>query len=842
MQRQYREIKEAYSDHILLFRLGDFYEVFNEDALALSNVLGITLTARGKGEEKTPMAGIPHHSLPTYLPKIVEANLKIAIADQTEEAVPGKLVKRKVTKVITPGTVIDPDSLDSSKNNYIASLYYSSNKTVTTFFFAYLDLTTGELNSFDTPYKIVLQNELKKVSPAEIIVKESHFDFFSSLTTKRLEKILDQKVDETRLKSVLLNQFGVRNLKGFGIEELTNSILSIGMLIDYVKDNQKVEIKHISRPNRYSYKDYMQLDYETVRNLELIQSLQDGTERTSLYGILNRCQNPMGKRLLRSNILKPIISREILQDRLDTVEFFYKNYLITQKIRDFLKNITDLERVTGRIGLGSINPKDLNAIRQSIYNLQELIQLVNTSGEALPQRLNFLMSNFQTDHLFNLMALIENSIQENAPAITSEGGIFKSGYNSEVDELRNISLNAKNILKEIQQRESSKTKIPSLKISFNKVFGYYIEVTRTHLDKVPEEYIRKQTLVNAERYITQELKELEDKILTSQDKLIELESKLYREFVEMAVEYIGPLLEAAKSIAEIDLLSNFGYLAKQLRFTKPEIVSDELLEIKNGRHPVVESIVNEFVPNNTVFYPNSQIHILTGPNMSGKSTYIRQVALITLMAQIGSFVPADSMKFKIVDRVFTRVGASDNLAKGESTFMVEMTETANILNNATKDSLVILDEVGRGTSTYDGVAIAWSIIEYLETKILSKTLFATHYHELISLEKKENNIKNFNVQVEEKENKIYFKHKIVEGGTNRSYGVHVADLAGVPKEVIDRAEEILEKFENDNGSENYKTTPKKEKRLSDSQIKTNQLKDNDPRKPKKIHPEQLGLM
>lgn len=844
MQEQYEKIKSQYKDTIVLFRLGDFFEAFNEDAEILSKVLGITLTGRGKDESRTPMAGIPHHALPSYMPKMVEAGLKVAIADQITDAVPGKLVERQVTKIITPGTIIDENSLDSSKNNYIASVYIKEDKKAKKLFnIAFCDLTTGELKVFNTDNLHVFKNEISKFKPAEILCSQSQIDNIKNTLKERLEVLDDEKYSFEYGYKVLLEQFNVQSLKGFGISddvEKNGIVETAAALIGYLRECQKGELKHIKSIKPYSYSDFMQLDFETIRNLELLFPMSGADYSSTLYAVLNQCENSMGKRKLRQWILTPLINQEMLEERLEAVDIFYNKRILTSNVKECLIQIADIERIVGRIGVGSANPKDLVALKNSLIKILELRSVL--TSEDLPRRLKYLTDNISNEQLQKIIDIIETSIDDDPSSVLNQGGIVKDGYNSEVDELRNLRNNSKKILADIQRREIERTQINSLKIAFNNVFGYYIEVTKTHLDKVPNDYIRKQTLANAERFITEELKELESKILNAEERLIKLETELFIQIREKIAEYASMLLEVSDSIAEIDVLSNFGEISREFRYSKPLIKSRNTkdscsLKIVNGRHPVVEKLVKEFTPNITDFNNGNCINIITGPNMSGKSTYIRQVALIVLMAQIGCFVPADSMEFEIVDRIFTRVGAGDNLAKGESTFMVEMTETANILNNATSKSLIILDEVGRGTSTYDGVAIAWSIVEYIHENLKSMTLFATHYHELTELEEKYSGIKNYNVKVIEEGGDILFTHRIVEGSANKSYGVYVAKIAGVPDEVVDRANEILKRFEqlDRKGSED---SVKKEKSLK----KDTASGRRSPKLPKKIHPEQLGLI
>lgn len=834
MQEQYQKIKSEYQDFIILFRLGDFYETFNEDAIKISKVLGITLTSRGKDENKTPLAGIPYHSLGNYMPKIVEAGLKVVIAEQMEEPIPGKLVERRVTKVITPGTVMDENSLDSSKNNYIACVYRYKNKNAIQYLFAYSDLSTGLLNVFDSVSANQLKLELNKINPSEILVSKKDLEFVKELSNKSVEIVDDNKFEIKYASECLLNQLGVLTTKGFGINDDDPVIIVSGVLVSHLKECQKGELKHIKSLKKYAYSDFMQLDPETIRNLELVYS-SGGNDQNTLYAVLNKCSTAMGKRNLRRWLIYPLINKDKLEDRLDSVQFFFERPILVNDVDSILNNISDIERICGRIGTSSANPRDLIALKNSLVSILQIIDILSTN-ENLPNRLKALSNKFlETDSeikscIESTIQTIEEAIDNEPSASLSEVGIIKKGFNQEIDEIRSLRQNTKQILTQMQADEISKTGISTLKISFNQVFGYYIEVTKTNISKIPEHYIRKQTLANAERYIIPELKVLEEKILSSEEKLIKLEQEVYFQIRNKIAETIAEVLETAEIVAEIDSLLSFAKSAKENRYTKPELNSENILELSNSRHPVIERIVDEFIPNSSEFNNDNFVHILTGPNMSGKSTYIRQVALVTLMAQIGSFVPASKMRWNIVDRIFTRVGATDNLSKGESTFMVEMNETANILNNATDKSLVILDEVGRGTSTYDGVAIAWSIIEYIIEKLKSKTLFATHYHELINLEAQYKGITNYNVEVLDVEGEIMFKHKIIKGGTNRSYGVHVAKLAGIPEEVLIKADKILKAFENENSME--KTVNKKGVKSEVSKIK----------KPRAIHPEQLGLI
>ncbi|MFS8130759.1 MAG: DNA mismatch repair protein MutS, partial [Candidatus Dojkabacteria bacterium] len=703
MQEQYNRIKSETPGTVVLFRMGDFYETFDEDAELVSRVLGITLTSRGKNENRQPLAGIPYHALPTYMPRLVEAGLKIAIADQMETPVPGKLVEREITKIITPGTILDENSLDASKNNYIASIYMVPGGEFRVTGLVFCDLTTGELKSFSTSNESVLKNELRKINPAEIITSASQFEDIKKIYSNRLEKLQDSKFDLKKSVQTLENQFKVNSLKGFGFNISQDStvkdsrpeevaiVTAAGALISYLIECQRGDIKHIRGIQSYAYNDYMKLDFETIRNLELLFT-NSGTDSPTLYSVINKCVNAMGKRKLRSWILNPLINPDIISERFESVEFFYNQPQLLSNLRETLYRIADIERIVGRIGVGSANPKDLVGLKNSLVNIIEISK--SLSAQEISTRLKFLTTELKSERVSEVIKIIEESIDNEPATLTNNGGIIKLGFNAEIDELRNLRSNSKQILAEIQKREIERTDISNLKISFNNVFGYYIEVTTSHLSKVPEDYIRKQTLANAERYITQELKELEVKILSAEEKLIKLEQELFIQVRSKLTDYSQTLLSVGNAIAEMDVFLDFAFVAREFNYVKPNIISNDKsqitkLIIQDGRHPVVERLVEKFIPNSTEFGENSLIHILTGPNMSGKSTYIRQVALIALMAQIGSFVPAKEFKFNITDRIFTRVGASDNLSKGESTFMVEMTETANILNNATNKSLII---------------------------------------------------------------------------------------------------------------------------------------------------------
>ncbi|BCX14136.1 MAG: DNA mismatch repair protein MutS [Candidatus Dojkabacteria bacterium] len=794
MQQQYNEIKSRYPNFILLFRLGDFYEAFDEDAKKISQVLGITLTSRGKGESKRPMAGIPHHALKNYLPKLIEEGLKVAIADQTEEAVPGKLVERKVTKVITPGTVIDDgNDLPHFKNNYLGCVLIDEK------IFGFTDPHTGLINIFKANTINQLFSEVLKYNPSEILVKKSEVNKLKDL--KNIEILPDDFFNLERATDFIKSHFEINSLKGFGLDQDKGAVIVLGAVLRYLAECHLNGIRHLRKVNVYDYDGVMNLDSETIRNLELIFPLNN--DGISLYDVINKCKTPMGKRMLRNWIIQPLNDKNKIQQRLDAVEFFYNNKDILEDLEIKLKEISDIERITARLGVRSANPKDLVALKESLIATFDFFD--HLENKNLPKLLqdikNYFVDSSNYEQIKNIIEYLDKAIINDPAVNINEGRIINDGFDAKVDEFRNLRQNAQKIIREMQQKEIESTGISSLKISFNRVFGYYIEVTKSNLQKVPDNYIRKQTLANAERFITQELKEIEEKLLNAETELIEREKELFFEILDEISKYLEYFLTIANFVANVDIWVAFAKIARERKYTKPNIVQG-YCEIVNARHPVVEAISKTFTPNSTKFKSDNLIHIITGPNMSGKSTYIRQVALNFLLAQIGSFVPADKMEFEVVDRIFTRVGASDNLARGESTFMVEMNETANILNNATSQSLIILDEVGRGTSTYDGVAIAWSILEFIAQKIFCKTLFATHYHEVTALENNFSNIKNFSVDVEERDQNIFFKHKIVEGATNKSYGVHVAKLAGVPEEVIRRANEILNDFEKQSKNEN----------------------------------------
>ncbi len=802
MMQQYDRLKKQYSDCVLLFRLGDFYETFNDDAKTVSKVLGITLTKRGKDENAMPMAGIPYHALSTYLHKLVKAGLKIAIAEQMEEPQAGRIVEREVAKIITSGTIMDEKSLVDSENNYLAAIAKSKTKGGFEWAVSYVDLTTGEFKfkNFYTKSEDEIPTELmsyvKRLLPSEILAP-NNLTFVKNLA-QMVQPLEPEAFNIKDNYKKLTEHFKTQNLKGFGIEENTTAIAAAGRIINYLQDTQRSTLSHIAKIGKDSG-EYMELDDATIRHLELIFPQNNNDFRNTLLGILGNADTAMGKRLIRRWILTPLISKEQIAERLDSIEELFKDNITLSKIKEKLSNIADIERILGRIGTGSANARDLLGLKKS---LQETLELTETTSKFQSTLINLSQKiSKELKGLKEVIELIENAILEEPPITITEGGMIKPEYDLAIKEIKEAMTSGKDWIKSLQIKEVERTGITSLKVKFNRVFGYYIEISASNLSKVPEDYIRKQTLVNGERFITPELKEWEDKILNAEDKLIKLEYEVFQQIRINIAEKIEVIQSIANDVAVLDVLSNLADIARRNRYVKPEITEEDgTLMIKKGRHPVVEEISTEpFISNDTLLdNKNQELIILTGPNMSGKSTYIRQVALIVIMAQIGSFVPAEEMKWAIIDKVFTRIGASDNLSKGESTFLVEMNETANILNNATNKSLIILDEVGRGTSTYDGVAIAWAVAEYIHEHIQAKTLFATHYHELIQLEEKLGRVKNFNVAVKEENGKVIFMRRIIEGSTDQSYGIHVAQMAGVPMEVIEKAKETLMSLEQEN--------------------------------------------
>ncbi len=789
MMQQYNELKRKNPDTILLFRLGDFYEAFNEDAKEISKILNITLTGRGKGEGRKPMAGIPHHALKNYLKKLIIADKKVAIAEQLEEPQSGKLVDRDIVKIITAGTFTDEEVLDESENNYLAAIDNFKDDLWT---LAYADLTTGEFKTTKLVSFTELKNELFRLHPNEILLKDAAVALIKPILGKTsLQTIQDSQWEKEANYKILLDHFKTQSLQGFGLDKGSPEVTVLGVILDYLKETQKTDLSHIRSIKVLNRQDYMNLDPATISSLELIWPLNNDNPKATLFGVLNECQTAMGQRKLRSWILHPLINTDLLQNRISAIKEALADPIKVSSVREKLNDICDLERTVSKLGTGSINARDLIALKTSLAYILALLKEVKIYKNSL-LNIGSLITAQQIQSIQETIELLEASINDDPPTTIMEGDIIKYGYNQELDELKDVEKHGKEWLKELQRKEIERTGITSLKVKFNSVFGYYLEVSKSNLNKVPDNYIRKQTLVNAERFITEELKEWESKILNAGDKANQIEYEAFQAIKNEVSKHISIYQLLAEVISTLDVLLNFAHLARLHKYCEPVINNEGRIQIESGRHPVVERFTQErYIPNDLTLDKSQQIIILTGPNMSGKSTYIRQIALIALMAQIGSFVPAEKVDMTVTDRIFTRVGASDNLASGESTFMVEMNETANILNNATQNSLIILDEVGRGTSTYDGVAIAWSIVEYIHNTIEAKTLFATHYHELTDLEQKLDRIKNYNVDVIEEGDEIKFTRKVVPGSTDQSYGVHVAKMAGVPAEVTKRANQIL---------------------------------------------------
>ncbi len=795
MMQQYYGIKKNHADSILFFRMGDFYEMFNEDAKIASKILQITLTSRNKNQSNPVlMCGIPHHSSNLYITKLLKAGKKVAICEQTENAKFAKgLVKREVVRIITPGTVLDDNMLDPKSDQFIISIFIAKNKIG----LAALDISTGtfKITQFnDNDSKLALTDELQKIEPKEILIPKSLIeDPKPWLSNKKIfiHSWEDWTYAHGEAVRSLLNHFKTQSLEGFGCESMEYAISAAGALIHYLHETQKSALEHINSISPYYIHDYMALDQSTITSLELIQS-SEGTRKNSLLGLLDECCTPMGSRRVREWIIKPLINSEKIKTRLEIVSKFKSLPRNRREIREHLDKIFDLERLLGKITLSVCNARDMVSLKNSIETFPALKKTLTKLDTT---ELSSYLKNW--DNLESLFNLIEKNIVDDPPLNLKEGNLFKPGCDSELDRLKDISRTGKSWIAGMESKEKEKTGIPVLKIGFNKIYGYYIEVTKKHLDRVPKEYIRKQSLVNTERYISPKLKEYEEKVTQAEQKIIELEQKLFDE-IRSKISSVGAQVQKmAKIISEIDALISFAEVAHQKNYCHPKILEDSCLDITNGRHPLIEQIDpgNRFIPNDTFLDAHdSQIMIITGPNMAGKSTYLRQVALICLMAQIGSFVPAEKVKMGITDRIFSRVGAQDHLLKGQSTFMVEMNETANILNNATPQSLIILDEIGRGTSTFDGISIAWSIVEFLHAKEPQggpKTLFATHYHELTDLSRVLSGVMNFNIQVKEWNDEIIFLRKIIPGGADKSYGIHVARLAGLPKKVLDRAHEVL---------------------------------------------------
>ena len=805
MMKQFLELKAKHPDAVMLFRCGDFYETYSTDAVLASEILGITLTKRANGKGKTiEMAGFPHHALDTYLPKLIRAGKRVAICDQLEDPkLTKKLVKRGITELVTPGVSINDNILNYRENNFLAAVHFGKGACGV----AFLDISTGEFltaeGSFDHIDKL-----LNNFAPKEVLFERGRrgmFDgnFGSKFFTFELD---DWVFTETTAREKLLKHFEVKNLKGFGVEHLKNGIIASGAILQYLIMTQHTQIGHITSLARIEEDKYVRLDKFTVRSLELMGSMNDGG--SSLLDVIDKTISPMGARLLKRWMVFPLKDVKPINGRLDVVEYFFRKPEFKGVIEEQLHLIGDLERIISKVAVGRVSPREVVALKVALQAIEPIKEACMDADNA---SLNHIGG--QLDICRSIRDRIEREINNDPPLLVNKGGVIKSGVNAELDELRRIAYSGKDYLLQIQQRESELTGIPSLKIGYNNVFGYYIEVRNVHKDKVPQEWIRKQTLVNAERYITQELKEYEEKILGAEDKILVLETQLYAELVQSLSEFIPAIQTDANQIARLDCLLSFATAARENNYIRPVISDDEVLEIHQGRHPVIEKqlpIGEKYVANDVMLDSSTQqIIIITGPNMAGKSALLRQTALITLMAQIGCFVPAESAHIGLVDKIFTRVGASDNISVGESTFMVEMNEAADILNNLSPRSLVLFDELGRGTSTYDGISIAWAIVEYIHEHPHAKarTLFATHYHELNEMEKSFKRIKNYNVSVKEIDNKVIFLRKLERGGSEHSFGIHVAKMAGMPKSIVKRAGDILKQLEKDNRQQGIAAKP-----------------------------------
>lgn len=805
MMQHYLKTHEEYKDCILFYRLGDFYEMFFDDAKVVSKELELTLTGKSCGaEERAPMCGIPYHAAETYLTRLVKKGYKVAICEQVEDPKLAKgMVKREVTRVVTPGTTLNAQALDETKNNYIMCIAYIGDH----YGISSADITTGDYYVTEVDSERKLLDEVNKYQPTEIICNEAFY--ISGIDIDDMKNRMGIVIysldawyfsDETA-QMTLKDHFKVRDLEGLGLADYDSSVVAAGALLKYLYETQKTTLSNLVAIHPYTTGKFMIIDSSTRRNLELVETLREKQKRGSLLWVLDKTRTAMGARTLRSFVEQPLIERTEIEERYDAIDEFNTNAITREEIREYLNPVYDLERLITRVTYQTANPRDLIAFRNSIHMLPPIKTLMSDFQSPLLKRLYE-----QLDTLDELYELIERSIAEEPPLTLHDGGILKEGYNEEVDRLRKAKTDGKSWLADLEAKEREKTGIKNLKIKYNKVFGYYLEVTNSFKDLVPDYFTRKQTLANAERFITPELKELEDVILGAEDKLIVLEYELFREVRQKVADEVVRIQKTAKAVAQIDVFASLATVAEQNNYCRPKLNEKGLIDIKDGRHPVVERMIqNEmFVANDTYLDNGSnRVSIITGPNMAGKSTYMRQSALIVLMAQIGSFVPAKSAKIGIVDRIFTRVGASDDLASGQSTFMVEMSEVANILRNATSNSLLILDEIGRGTSTFDGLSIAWAVVEHISNPRLlgAKTLFATHYHELTELEGKLNSVNNYCIAVKEKGDDIVFLRKIVKGGADKSYGIQVAKLAGVPDNVIERAKEIVEELSNNDITE-----------------------------------------
>ena len=821
LMQQYNRIKAKYPDAVLLFRVGDFYETFGEDAIKASRILGIVLTNRANGSSKIELAGFPHHSLDTYLPKLVRSGCRVAICDQLEDPkATKKIVKRGVTELVTPGVSYNEKTLDLRSNNFLASIHIEKEGLGV----AFLDVSTGEFFAAQGNWEYI-DKLLQSFSPSEVIYQKQHKAAFTqryadSFFTFTLE---DWVFSQTYTEELLLNHFQTKSLKGFGVDQLDMGVVAAGAALHYLQETQHNKVAHIASITRIEEDRFVWMDHFTIRNLELVQA--SGVNGVSLLDILDHTVSPMGARMLRRWLVLPLKEQKAIQDRLNIVDYFTHEAEVADELAEQIKQMGDLERLISKVATARICPREVVQLKRALNAIIPVVEHCSTSGNESLASLAAQLNPCEP-----IREKIARELQEDAPVQLVKGNVMAAGVSQELDELRNISTSAKDHLEQIRERETERTGIPSLKISFNNVFGYYLEVRNSHKDKVPDEWIRKQTLVNAERYITEELKELEVKILSASDKILALEQQLFNDLVQSLMDYVQIVQRNSQLIARVDVLLSFAKIALQNGYVKPELNDSFSLNIKDGRHPVIEKqlALDEAYVANDVYLDNEtqQIIMITGPNMSGKSALLRQTALIVLMAQMGSFVPAKVASLGLVDKIFTRVGASDNISSGESTFMVEMNETASILNNVSDRSLILLDEIGRGTSTYDGISIAWAIAEFLhENKAKAKTLFATHYHELNEMTETFSRIKNFNVSVKEVDKKILFLRKLKPGGSAHSFGIHVAKMAGMPQSLIRRANAILAHMEKTHTSEELTKKTKAIHQETDMQLSFFQLDD-----------------
>jgi len=799
--RQYQQFKQKHPDAILFFRMGDFYETFYDDAKTCSKVLGLTLTSRDKGTNPIPLAGVPYHAVDGYIKKMLQAGYKVAVCEQVEDPKVAKgVVKRDVVRIITPGTLTDDMLLEAKQDNFLCAVDLDKKNLAA---ISWVDISTGHFFAECVPEKNLL-DELLRLSPAECLIADRRGELFEAETRKLVKDVTELTkatvterptwyFDPYQAKQRLLKHFGTATLEGFGISDNDDALIRpAGAIIEYLNETQKTTLGHIRSLKKVKRTDFLQIDPTSLRSLEILQTLRTESQKGTLLYCLDETLTGMGGRMFRSWLCNPLCDVGAIELRQDAVEELIGSDTGLIEVRKLLSNISDTERIAARISTFRVTPRDLVALTDTLQKIPKLRQILQQFHADLLTQLAG-----RCDSMDDLAQLLETAIEPDCPSHLRDGGVIRSGFSSELDRLRSISKDGQSWLRQYQKEQAQRTGISNLKVGYNKVFGYYIEVTHSSADKVPADYVRKQTIKNAERYITEELKEYENQVLGAEEKALELEQKLFEDIRQQAEQYVGRLQQLAETIAQCDCLTALAYLAKRRNYVRPRVTNNGRLIIREGKHPVLaETLGAEFVPNDVELGDGAgDISVITGPNMSGKSTYIRQVALLVLMAQTGSFIPAKDAEIGLVDRIFTRVGASDELVRGQSTFMVEMTETANIINNATERSLVILDEVGRGTSTYDGLSLAWAITEYIATKIKCRTLFATHYHELTELAELFDNVRNYNVAVREWMDEVVFLHRILPGGTDKSYGIHVAKLAGIPGSITERSKEILEELE-----------------------------------------------